>query len=515
MPRDGSGSYTKPFPDVVDGTTIESAVYNGYTNDVSNDLNTPRPVVAGGTGANNAATARFNLAAEAAAQVVTNYDSHVWVPGSFRSAAGATGAPGANAFAGVCYIGEALADPPTNQNVVVEARDVGNALKPGPVFTRQKTAGTWSAWSGASGSDDATNRAAIYAAPFDALAYNGMQINGSMDVSQELGLGGYTGANGRICDGWALAKVGTMVVPTLAGADLRFPGFNNLLYVSVTTAQTSLGSGDAVSVYQPIEGYRIARLGWGRANPQSITIGFWVSHHRTGLYSIAVQNFNATRSYVSTYTQNVADASEYKTVTIPGCPDGTWQAGNLVGMYVVFTVASGVAPASSTNTWLAAGSQSAAGQVNGVGATSDAFRITGFVVLPGIEAPTAERSPLIMRPYDQEVVTCKRYYFKDVYPASHMIATLQAYSANHCNGSLVRFPVEMRAAPTLGSSAGANFTLQTASGGGGTLAATVPSTTLFSMSGDFTSTASSFVSGHAVQLYANATGAYFSFDARL
>jgi len=31
MPRNGSGVYSHPFPDVVEGTTIESAVFNGNT----------------------------------------------------------------------------------------------------------------------------------------------------------------------------------------------------------------------------------------------------------------------------------------------------------------------------------------------------------------------------------------------------------------------------------------------------------------------------------------------------
>ena len=35
MPRDGSDVYTQPFPDVVEGTTIESAVYNGFVADVA------------------------------------------------------------------------------------------------------------------------------------------------------------------------------------------------------------------------------------------------------------------------------------------------------------------------------------------------------------------------------------------------------------------------------------------------------------------------------------------------
>ena len=84
MPRDGSNIYSQPFPDVVEDTTIESTVYNGFTNDIAADLNAARPIVAGGTGATSAGDARFNLTAETAAQLVTNYDSHLWTPGSFQ-----------------------------------------------------------------------------------------------------------------------------------------------------------------------------------------------------------------------------------------------------------------------------------------------------------------------------------------------------------------------------------------------------------------------------------------------
>jgi len=58
-------------------------------------------------------------------------------------------------------------------------------------------------------------RKSIYAAPLDAMAYNGMQINGSMDVSQELGAGNLTSVAGvtfskYILDGW----VGIAILPT-------------------------------------------------------------------------------------------------------------------------------------------------------------------------------------------------------------------------------------------------------------------------------------------------------------
>src|SRR6476659_4671843 len=105
MPRNGSGVYSHPFPDVVEGTTIESAVFNGNTSDVEQDLNTPRPIVAGGTGANNAHDAMIALSGEIATQVVTNYDSFPFAAGSFASAPGATGAPEAsNYYSGTCLM---------------------------------------------------------------------------------------------------------------------------------------------------------------------------------------------------------------------------------------------------------------------------------------------------------------------------------------------------------------------------------------------------------------------------
>jgi hypothetical protein len=135
MPRDGSGTYNKPFPDVVGDTTIESAVFNGNTADVEQDLNTPRPIVAGGTGATNAHDAMVALSGEIANQVVTNYDTHPFAAGSFHSNTPATGEPGAEAFAGICY----LNDP---NYIILEAR--GWSSK--EVFVRRKLAGVWEAW---------------------------------------------------------------------------------------------------------------------------------------------------------------------------------------------------------------------------------------------------------------------------------------------------------------------------------------------------------------------------------
>lgn len=141
MPRDGSGNYSKPFPNVVTNTTIESTVFNGNTADVEQDLNVPRPIVAGGTGANNATTARANLEAERTFQEVANFDSHVWEAGSFYAAPGATASPdgghwvfGTSVFRNGAGFG------------VIEAY-VFDGSTPPKCYLRKRESGSWSAWS--------------------------------------------------------------------------------------------------------------------------------------------------------------------------------------------------------------------------------------------------------------------------------------------------------------------------------------------------------------------------------
>ena len=74
---------------------------------------------------------------------------------------------------------------------------------------------------------------------------------------------------------------------------LLHPGFSNsIIDHCVTTAQASLATSRLCWLIQAhIEGYRVARLAWGAANAQPITIGFWMqaSPHRY-LFSVAVRN---------------------------------------------------------------------------------------------------------------------------------------------------------------------------------------------------------------------------------
>ena len=255
-------------------------------------------------------------------------------------------------------------------------------------------------------------RSNIYAAPFDALAYNGMQINGGMEVSQENGTSQIavpSASNTYIVDGWrvqsggAQTAYGMQVVPSM--------GLPKALQVQINPANPSPATGNFCAIYQLIEGYRIGRLMWGTAGASPITIAFWVLAVRPGTYSGSVRNGpGVTRSYAFSFTINAASTWEYKTVTIPGDTAGTWVNDNTAGMLITFALMAGSAVTTSANTWTAGNFYGVTGTINGVAATSDLFQITGVIILPGVEAPSAARSPLIMRPYDQELLTCQRYY---------------------------------------------------------------------------------------------------------
>ena len=138
MPRDGSEIYyIPPGTEGIPDSTIESIKYNEFIHDVEQDLNHPRPIVAGGTGGSTEEEALFNLSGEMAYQVVTNFDTHPYIPGSFYADAAATAPPVAgHAFAGIIYQANLAGD------MVVEARD----LTTGVNYIRIHSGGVWGTW---------------------------------------------------------------------------------------------------------------------------------------------------------------------------------------------------------------------------------------------------------------------------------------------------------------------------------------------------------------------------------
>jgi len=445
MPRNpGTGVYTKPSPDVITGTTIESTVYNTFVGDVETDLNTPRPVSSGGTGATNADGALVNVSGEKAAQLVADYNTHLWMPGSFRSAAAANGAPNAtSSFVGTAYINEPLANPPTNQNVVLEARDQNDTFVPGRTYVREKKAGVWGPWTGN-----------IYAASFDALAYSGMQVNGAMEVSQETGgnLVTLSSTEKYIVDGWSAAFV--HATAGLAAQQASLSGVTNIR-MFVTTPMTTLANGDVARFRHQVEGWRVKRLQWGTVNAVPITISFNTYSVVAGVGVLRVGNAAGNRFYHAEFTVP-AGAFQTVSITIPGDTIGTWATDNTIGMSIIAVYAGKSATPATPNAWSAAGATQTAASTNMMASASSSVYLWNFVLLPGTQAPTVAQLPLIMRPYDQELFICRRYWQKTyAYADAPGTATMRNALTTRIYGTdsfapagLLYFTPEMRSAPT-------------------------------------------------------------------
>lgn len=314
-----------------------------------------------------------------------------------------------------------------------------------------------------------TTRGQLYAAPFDALAYNGLQINGGMEVTQENATGSITltatasTQTKYLVDGVMAAYRGTFVATAQQVSDVP-NGYNSSLKFTVSTAESSLGASDELTIIVPIEGYRVARLAYGTAAAAAVSFAFWVKAHRAGSYSGALKNTNiggaSPRSYPFTFTVNSADTWEFKTVTVStGDTGGTWAKTTSAGLYVAICIAGGSSRVGTAGAWAGSDYSGVTGTTNGVAATSDSFQITGLIVLPGIEVPASDRAPFIMRPFPDALAVCQRYYWKTfpyaTAPAQNAGTTgalewaTIAAGASTTRMATLKFPMPMRTAPTM------------------------------------------------------------------
>jgi len=292
-------------------------------------------------------------------------------------------------------------------------------------------------------------RTNLYAAPFDALAYNGMQVNGSCEVSQQYGTTSFAVPNNAaayVQDGWMVASFTTGALrcqATPAYAIGSLPGYTSCVAFGATTAQASLGAGDFVYLKALIEGYRISRLAWGTTSAQPISIGFWVNASIAGTMSVSIFNAAANRNYVANIVINNLGTWEYKTLTIPGDTTGTWNTGNGIGLDIRFCFGTGTTYQGAANTWSGSTLLGTSSTTNFMAATNNSAYITGLIILPGIELPSASRAPFIMRPADQELLTCKRYYntYSSIVVAGYNTTSAAIYANLMFHA--------MRAAPTI------------------------------------------------------------------
>ena len=270
-------------------------------------------------------------------------------------------------------------------------------------------------------------------------------INGAMEIQQRTAgnyttvTGGYTGIDRYHVYANPASKL------TYEPSTDSPVGFSSSFKITSTSAYTPV-SGNYHYVGQRIEGYNWQHLEYGTSNAKTITISFFVKSSITGTWSGIVKNNAQNRTFAWEYTISSANTWEKKTITVPGCPDGTWLTSNGAGAWIYFCMgssASGTNYLGSANSWQSTnliGSTGSNSLPNTNGAT---WYMTGLKVEEGSVATDFEH-----RSFGQELDLCMRYFQRFVSDNNYQIGMGAYYTANQLK-CIVPFIKEMRAAPSV------------------------------------------------------------------
>jgi hypothetical protein len=241
-------------------------------------------------------------------------------------------------------------------------------------------------------------------------------INGNMDVWQRNTT--FTGMSGsvRIVDqclyvsggGFTGVYTGSQStdVPTEVESGIKS---NYSLKLDCTMADASIASGEYSFIRRAIEGYDYAPL-----KDNTVTLSFWVKATKTGVYCVGFQNNGQDRSYVAEYTVESASTWEKKTITLTlDQSGGTEDFTNGAGLYISFALSMGSTRHTTPNAWQTGNYFATANQVNACDNTANEFYLAQLKLELGNVA-----TPIVPRPFSEELELCKRYFQKSYQYAS-------------------------------------------------------------------------------------------------
>lgn len=281
------------------------------------------------------------------------------------------------------------------------------------------------------------------------ISFKNRIINGAMVIDQRNA--GASVTTGYPVDRWQTYQSTTSKYTFQQNQGSITPpvGFVNYLGSTVASAYSATAA-DAFILYQWIEGYNIADFNFGSANATTVTVSFWVRSSLTGTHSGSLVNNAQDRSFPFTFTVNAANTWEKKSITIVGCPDGTWLTTNGQGLAVIFNLGCGSNFLATAGAWTNSSKYGVTGSVNIVATAGATFYVTGVQLEAGTQATTFD-----YRSYPTELAMCQRYYetsitgtavANQVTAPSRMVAT--SFTSTSLNQN-ISFKVTKRSVPTI------------------------------------------------------------------
>jgi hypothetical protein len=281
---------------------------------------------------------------------------------------------------------------------------------------------------------------------FNGFDYRNIVINGNMQLAQRsTSVASITASGYYTIDrmNLALTTLGTWTMSQSTDVPTG-EGFATSLKLDCTTADASPAAGDLFVLQHRIEAQNLQYLKKGTASAVSTTLSFWVKSTKTGTFIVGLYDNDNNRLISKSYTVDVTDTWEKKTITYEGDTTGALDNDNGAGLNLNFYLGAGTTYTSGTlqTTWdTYADANSAVGQVNIADDTANDWYITGVQLEAGTTASDFEFLPV-----DVNLNRCERYYqLIDIANGNTQSTTKITFN--------VPFRTETRAAPSVSQTA--------------------------------------------------------------
>ena len=293
---------------------------------------------------------------------------------------------------------------------------------------------------------------------FEGGGRKNLLINGDMSIAQRgtssTGVGGTD--TYPTCDRWLYSPQAsteqarftvTQDTASIGASDLPFTeaGIKTALKLDVTTAESSVAAGEAVTVNQRIEGNNCSHID---INNDPITVSFYAkSDTKTGTMCAALYASSGNLTHVKEYSITTSWA-RYVLTFAPDSDGTVFANDNSNELQVAFTLLSGTNLHITADAW--AGSTGfkpgTSNQINFADNTNNNFYLTGVQVEKGPTATAFERED-----FNVKFERCKRYYYRHTCGSPYQrFAVGQAFTTDDAAFPM-RFYPEMRGVPTFGT----------------------------------------------------------------
>ena len=219
-------------------------------------------------------------------------------------------------------------------------------------------------------------------------------------------------------------------------------GFATGLQINIT-AGASTGTNDYYVLRQVIEGNFAKDLNFGTSFARNINVSFWVRSSSASIYNLAIQNRDLNRTYVLPFQINAANTWEFKTLTVPGSPTGTWRYDELAGLVLTITLGAGNSNTTDAATWMSNANVATTTISNTLLGSVNTFMITGIQLEAGSVA-----TPFEERGYLTELSLCQRYFFRAGGRNANLPIAQFAFNAASTGIGILECPAPLRIAPS-------------------------------------------------------------------